>query len=102
MKRYGDRTVINDVSVSFEKRRGRRRLVGPLGRRQEHALRCPNGPEDFQGGEIKIAGETLHPAGTRSNKAALRASASASGMVFQQWNLRPPHGLGNIMRPRAR
>ncbi len=96
-KVYGDRTVINDVSVSFEKGQVVA-LVGPSGGGKSTLLRCLNGLEDFQGGEIKIAGETLYPGGYVRNKAALLRIRQRVGMVFQQWNLFAHRtALGNII-----
>jgi len=96
-KVYGDRTVINDVSVSFEKGQVVA-LVGPSGGGKSTLLRCLNGLEDFQGGEIKIAGEALHPGGYVRNKAALLRIRQRVGMVFQQWNLFAHRtALGNII-----
>ena len=96
-KVYGDRTVINDVSVSFEKGQVVA-LVGPSGGGKSTLLRCLNGLEDFQGGEIKIAGEALHPGGYARNKAALLRIRQRVGMVFQQWNLFAHRtALGNII-----
>ena len=96
-KVYGDRTVINDVSVSFEKGQVVA-LVGPSGGGKSTLLRCLNGLEDFQGGEIKIAGEVLHPGGYLRNKAALLRIRQRVGMVFQQWNLFAHRtALGNVI-----
>jgi len=96
-KTYGDRTVISDVSVRFEKGQVVA-LVGPSGGGKSTLLRCLNGLEDFQGGEIHIAGEVLHPGGYARNKAALLRLRQRVGMVFQQWNLFAHRtALGNII-----
>jgi ABC-type polar amino acid transport system ATPase subunit len=96
-KTYGDRTVIQDVSVSFEKGQVVS-LIGPSGGGKSTLLRCLNGLEDFQGGEITVAGETLHPGGYAKNKRALLALRKRVGMVFQQWNLFAHRtALGNII-----
>ncbi len=85
-KIYGERTVIQDVSVTFETGKVVA-LIGPSGGGKSTLLRCLNGLEDFQGGEIKIAGETIHPGGYAKNKRALHAIRQRVGMVFQTWNL---------------
>jgi ABC-type polar amino acid transport system ATPase subunit len=96
-KTYGERTVIQDVSVSFEKGQVVS-LIGPSGGGKSTLLRCLNGLEDFQGGEIKVAGKTLHPGGYAKNKRALLSLRKRVGMVFQQWNLFAHRSaLGNII-----
>ena len=57
-KVYGDRAVISGVSVSFEKGKVVA-LIGPSGGGKSTLLRCINGLEDFQGGEIHVGGEVL-------------------------------------------
>jgi polar amino acid transport system ATP-binding protein len=96
-KTYGDRTVIDGVSVSFEKGQVVA-LIGPSGGGKSTLLRCLNGLEDFQGGEIRIGGEVLHPGGSARNKRALLAIRRRVGMVFQQWNLFAHRtALGNVI-----
>jgi polar amino acid transport system ATP-binding protein len=96
-KIYGDRTVIDDVSVRFEKGQVVA-LVGPSGGGKSTLLRCLNGLEDFQEGEIHVAGEVLYPGGQGRNKAALLRIRQRVGMVFQQWNLFAHRtALGNII-----
>ncbi len=96
-KTYGDRTVIDDVSVRFEKGQVVS-LIGPSGGGKSTLLRCLNGLEDFQGGEIHIGGEVLHPGGAVRNKRALLALRRKVGMVFQQWNLFAHRtAVGNII-----
>ena len=85
-KVYGDRAVISGVSVSFEKGKVVA-LIGPSGGGKSTLLRCINGLEDFQGGEIHVGGEVLHPGGNAKNKRALLALRQRVGMVFQTWNL---------------
>ncbi len=85
-KVYGDRAVISGVSVSFEKGKVVA-LIGPSGGGKSTLLRCINGLEDFQGGEIHVGGEVLHPGGYAKNKRALLALRQRVGMVFQTWNL---------------
>jgi polar amino acid transport system ATP-binding protein len=85
-KVYGERTVINNVSVSFEAGKVVS-LIGPSGGGKSTLLRCINGLEDFQGGEIKVGKEVLHPGGVARNKKALLALRQRVGMVFQTWNL---------------
>ena len=96
-KTYGDRTVIDGVSVTFEKGQVVA-LVGPSGGGKSTLLRCLNGLEDFQGGEIRVGGEVLHPGGAAKNRRALLALRQRVGMVFQQWNLFAHRtALGNVI-----
>jgi polar amino acid transport system ATP-binding protein len=96
-KIYGDRTVINKVSVTFEKGKVVA-LVGPSGGGKSTLLRCINGLEDFQGGTIKVGNDTLHPGGYERNKAALLRIRQRVGMVFQTWNLFAHRtAVGNII-----
>jgi polar amino acid transport system ATP-binding protein len=96
-KSFGDRRVLDDISVRFEKGEVVA-LIGPSGGGKSTLLRCLNGLEDFNGGSIAIAGETLHPGGAAKNKRALLAVRRKVGMVFQQWNLFAHRtALGNII-----
>jgi polar amino acid transport system ATP-binding protein len=96
-KIYGDRTVINKVSVTFEKGKVVA-LVGPSGGGKSTLLRCINGLEDFQGGTIQVGSDVLHPGGYERNKAALLRIRQRVGMVFQTWNLFAHRtAVGNII-----
>jgi polar amino acid transport system ATP-binding protein len=96
-KTYGERTILNGVTVSFEKGQVVS-LIGPSGGGKSTLLRCLNGLEDFQGGSIRIAGETLGPGGARANARPLSAIRRKVGMVFQQWNLFSHRtAIGNII-----
>ena len=96
-KTYGERTILDRVTVSFDKGKVVS-LIGPSGGGKSTLLRCLNGLEDFQGGAIQIAGETLRPGGARVNARALAAIRRKVGMVFQQWNLFSHRtAVGNII-----
>ncbi len=96
-KTYGDRTVIDGVSLRFA--RGEVvALLGPSGGGKSTLLRCINGLEDFHGGTIRVGDHTLRPGGEGTNRAALRAIRQRVGMVFQTWNLFPHRtALGNVI-----
>lgn len=96
-KTYGDRTVLQDVSVSFEAGKVVA-LIGPSGGGKSTLLRCLNGLEDFQQGSVTIAGQTLGPGGYAKNRKQLLAIRQRVGMVFQTWNLFAHRtALGNII-----
>jgi polar amino acid transport system ATP-binding protein len=96
-KTYGDRTVIQDISVRFETGKVVA-LIGPSGGGKSTLLRCLNGLEDFQQGSVTIGGRTLGPGGYAKNKKELLAIRQRVGMVFQTWNLFAHRtALGNII-----
>jgi ABC-type polar amino acid transport system ATPase subunit len=76
-------------------------LVGPSGGGKSTLLRCLNGLETFEGGEITIAGHRL-AVGPHSD-VGLHELRREVGMVFQQFNLFPHLSvLDNVMlAPRA-
>ncbi len=96
--RLGDHEVLSGVTL--EVRRGEvAALVGPSGSGKTTFLRCLNGLETFEAGEIQLAGITLRgglpPAERRPLVAQLRRRV---GMVFQQFNLFPHRtALGNVI-----
>jgi polar amino acid transport system ATP-binding protein len=96
-KSWGEREVLRGVSARFAKGEVAA-LVGPSGGGKSTLLRCLNGLEDFQRGEVRVAGSALVPGGAAKNRAALRAIRARVGMVFQQWNLFAHRtALGNVM-----
>jgi polar amino acid transport system ATP-binding protein len=96
-KCYGTRTVIDGVSLSFD--RGQVvSLIGPSGGGKSTLLRCLNGLESFDGGAISVMGEKLVPGGPKVNASALLAIRQKVGMVFQSWNLFAHRSaVGNIV-----
>ena len=82
-KRFGDNTVINDLSLSVEQGEVLV-LVGPSGCGKSTLLRCINGLEPIQGGLIKLHGEPVE-----HGKPSLYKVRQKIGMVFQQFNLFP-------------
>ncbi|MBL8605654.1 MAG: amino acid ABC transporter ATP-binding protein [Myxococcales bacterium] len=96
-KTYGPRTVLNGVSVAFEKGQVVS-LIGPSGGGKSTLLRCLNGLEEFHGGAITIGRDVLKPGGAAVNKKALASIRQRVGMVFQTWNLFPHRtALGNVI-----
>ena len=68
-------------------------LIGPSGSGKSTFLRCINGLETFDRGEIDVAGMALHEIDRAKLSAnefeAIRKVRLAVGMVFQQFNLFP-------------
>jgi len=98
VKYHGTHRVLDGVSVAFAAGQvvG---IVGPSGGGKSTLLRCVNGLERFQEGEVAV-GDGLALAGgpgapPRDTLLRLRR---AVGMVFQQFNLFPHlTALGNVM-----
>jgi cystine transport system ATP-binding protein len=64
-------------------------LIGPSGSGKTTVLRCLNGLEVADGGEVSVAGELSIDFGTRPRKKELAALRDRSAMVFQHYNLFP-------------
>ncbi|AHG63032.1 glutamine ABC transporter ATP-binding protein GlnQ [Advenella mimigardefordensis] len=92
VKRFGDNTILNDISLNIEKGEVVV-VVGPSGSGKSTFLRCINALETIQEGDIRV-GE-LSVRGTQAEVRELRREA---GMVFQQFNLFPQlTALENVM-----
>ena len=82
-KSFGDNLVLDDVDLTI----GRGEVIviaGPSGSGKSTMLRCINGLEGIDSGEIRFNGSPLD----RSGK-ALSRTRQEIGMVFQQFNLFP-------------
>jgi ABC-type polar amino acid transport system ATPase subunit len=94
VKRFGDHRVLDGATLIV--RRGEvAAIIGPSGGGKSTLLRCINGLESFDEGEVRVEDITLLPAGERP-RASWRSSSQALlklrrtvGMVFQQFNLFP-------------
>ena len=80
-KRFGDNTIINDLSLSVEKGEVVV-LIGPSGCGKSTLLRCINGLEPIQGGSVKLHGEPVE-----HGKPSLYKVRQKIGMVFQSYDL---------------
>src|SRR3979490_1080321 len=81
-KRYGDFQVLKSCSVSIA--RGEVIVVcGPSGSGKSTLIKCVNGLEPLDGGEIVVDGLKV------ADKAALRVLRTRIGMVFQNFELYP-------------
>src|SRR6185369_871057 len=74
-------------------------IIGPSGGGKSTFLRCINGLETFQEGEIRVGSNVLSPAtNARTDARTLKAVRRRVGFVFQQCNLFPHLTvLGNVI-----
>ena len=98
VKNHGPLRVLDGVSMSVE--RGQvAAVIGPSGGGKSTLLRCINGLEAFQAGEVRVGDVAMHPDDVRKvSGATLLALRRRVGMVFQQFNLFPHLSvLDNVM-----
>lgn len=101
VKRYGDHTVINDVSLSV--REGEViAIIGPSGAGKSTLLRCINLLEVPDSGRVTVEGNQVDGGSQISHKDLVRLRRNV-GMVFQSFNLFPHMTvLRNISLPQER
>jgi len=89
MKRYGANEILK--GISFEVRKGEvHAIIGPSGGGKSTFLRCINGLEMFQQGEVRVDTHVLSPAtNSRTDARLLETVRRKVGFVFQQFNLFP-------------
>jgi polar amino acid transport system ATP-binding protein len=88
-KRFRDREVLRGVSLTLESGKVGV-LIGPSGSGKSTILRCINGLETFDGGEIAVAaGRLVAGLAFGDRQRALLQIRRKVGMVFQQFNLFP-------------
>jgi polar amino acid transport system ATP-binding protein len=87
-KRYGDRLVLNDISLAIAGGQTVA-LLGPSGGGKSTLLRCINGLNDFDQGEIHVGAHRLAPRANGGNGQAKREARRLVGMVFQDFQLFP-------------
>ncbi len=83
VKRYGQHTVLNGVSLKVEKGEIIA-IIGRSGSGKSTMLRCVNGLEPIQGGTVAFDGTVVNDPGTD-----LRKLRQHVGIVFQSFNLFP-------------
>ena len=83
VKRYGQNTVLNGVSLSVEKGEIIA-IIGRSGSGKSTMLRCINGLEPIQGGTVAFDGTIVNDRATD-----LRKLRQHVGIVFQSFNLFP-------------
>jgi polar amino acid transport system ATP-binding protein len=89
VKRYGGNEILK--GISFAVRKGEvHAVIGPSGGGKSTFLRCINGLELFQQGEVQVADHLLTPAtNARKDAQLLETVRRKVGFVFQQFNLFP-------------
>ncbi|AMP36045.1 amino acid ABC transporter ATP-binding protein [Ralstonia solanacearum] len=91
-KHFGEHHVLRGVSLHVDKGEVVC-LIGPSGSGKSTVLRCINGLESYDGGEIRAFGERVD----RDSK-TIHTLRSRMGMVFQRFNLFPHRSvLENVM-----
>jgi polar amino acid transport system ATP-binding protein len=89
VKRHGSLEVLRGISLTVSKGEVAA-IIGPSGGGKSTFLRCVNGLEPFQGGEVRVASYVLTPDTTPRRDAKLLQDVRRTvGMVFQQFNLFP-------------
>ncbi|MCW2926913.1 MAG: Arginine transporter ATP-binding protein [Thermoleophilia bacterium] len=93
VKRYGDLTVLRDVSLEVAPRETVC-IIGPSGSGKTTFLRCLNRLEAIDGGSIEIEGRPIGATRTggmfdRARRRELASQRSEIGFVFQRFNLWP-------------
>jgi ABC-type polar amino acid transport system ATPase subunit len=96
-KRYGQRLVLDRVSLSVSAGQTVA-LIGPSGGGKSTLLRCLNGLNSFDEGEVRVGPHTLTPRRRPNNDdVTVRQLRRLFGMVFQDFQLFPHlTALGNV------
>ena len=91
-KRFGTHRVLQGVSLHVDAGEVVC-LIGPSGSGKSTVLRCINGLESYEGGEVRAFGERVD-----RNDKSIHRLRSRMGMVFQRFNLFPHRtALENVM-----
>ena len=93
-ERYGDRVSLREIDLTIPPGEIVA-LIGPSGGGKSTLLRCVNGLNRFEEGEIAVGPHTLHAQSTAAEVAAVRRTF---GMIFQDFQLFPHlTALQNVM-----
>jgi ABC-type polar amino acid transport system ATPase subunit len=97
-KQHGSLEVLRDLSFSVEKGEVAA-IIGPSGGGKSTLLRCINGLERFERGEIRVGRDVLTAdASAKTRSRLLRSIRKRVGFVFQQFNLFPHlDAIGNVI-----
>src|SRR5438132_8305485 len=86
-KQFGDRRVLDGVSLTVNAGETVA-LIGPSGGGKSTLLRCLNGLNTFDAGEIQVGPHRLVP-GSRSIRSEVQQVRRSFGMIFQDFQLFP-------------
>ena len=86
-KRFGERTILHDISLTIPPGETVA-LVGPSGGGKSTLIRCLNGLNPFDAGEIQIGPHRL-VAGPRNRSSDVQQVRRSFGMIFQDFQLFP-------------
>jgi ABC-type polar amino acid transport system ATPase subunit len=97
VKHHGSLRVLDGISLNVQPGEVAV-IIGPSGGGKSTLLRCINGLETFQEGEVRVDDLVLHPNGSAGQDQALQQLRRRVGMVFQQFHLFPHlRVLANVM-----
>jgi ABC-type polar amino acid transport system ATPase subunit len=101
-KRFGPRLVLDRVSIDVNQGETVA-LIGPSGGGKSTLLRCLNGLNCFDDGEIEVCDHVLRPGTSAHSGAAVQMMRRLFGMVFQDFQLFPHlTALGNVIEAPVR
>jgi ABC-type polar amino acid transport system ATPase subunit len=86
-KRFGERTILDNISLTIPPGETVA-LLGPSGGGKSTLIRCLNGLNTFDAGEIHIGPHRLVP-GSRNHRREVQDVRRSFGMVFQDFQLFP-------------
>jgi len=86
-KRFGPRTILDNITLTIPPGEIVA-LIGPSGGGKSTLLRCLNGLNTFDAGEIEVGPHRLTP-GERNNNSAVQQVRRSFGMIFQDFQLFP-------------
>ncbi len=97
-KNFGSLKVLRGVSLSVAEGEVAA-IIGPSGGGKSTFLRCLNGLDTFDAGQVRVGQHTLPPGNhDRNARETVHAVRQQLGMVFQQFNLFPHLTvLGNVI-----
>lgn len=85
-KRFGRRTILDQITLTINQGETLA-ILGPSGGGKSTLLRCLNGLNDFDEGQIRIGNHVLLPGGKSTNP--LTEVRKLYGMIFQDFQLFP-------------
>jgi polar amino acid transport system ATP-binding protein len=87
-KRFGDHLILDGVNLTIDGGQTVA-LIGPSGGGKSTLLRCLNGLNTFDAGEIRVGPHALQSGLDRANGIALQPVRRLLGMIFQDFQLFP-------------